>query len=128
LLSLRYIFYSLSNCQLTNAQLVTVTNLVNTSNIRVLALDQNRTANEMLFANLINDESALKSLSLRGNYIGDNGAKAIGNALKTNRSLTSLSLWDNRIGRDGAEALAEVCCWCQRIILHIYKFENRLLK
>ncbi|KAG0064941.1 hypothetical protein BGZ89_008736 [Linnemannia elongata] len=51
--------------------------------------------------------STLTSLDLRNNLIGDNGAQALAEALKTNSTLTTLKLWSNSIGPDGARALSE---------------------
>ena len=41
---------------------------------------------------------ALTNLDPRNNSIGDAGAKALAEALKTNGALTELSLWDHSIG------------------------------
>jgi hypothetical protein len=41
------------------------------------------------------------------NKIGDQGATAIGEALKVNGALTALSLGGNRIGDQGATAIAD---------------------
>ena len=49
----------------------------------------------------------LTSLELRSNSIGDDGAKAIAEALKVNPVLTELNLWNNSIGPEGAKAIAE---------------------
>jgi Ran GTPase-activating protein (RanGAP) involved in mRNA processing and transport len=49
--------------------------------------------------------SSLTTLNLAGNYIGDDGAKALSAALAQNSSLTTLNLTDNEIGADGAQAL-----------------------
>ena len=49
----------------------------------------------------------LTSLDLRLNHIGDEGAKAIAEALKVNPVLTILRLDGNGIGDDGAKAIAE---------------------
>ena len=65
-----------------------------------------------LFPNL---EAALKgvfnrvltSVDLQVNAIGDDGAKAIAEALKVTAVLTELSLYRNNIGDDGAKAIAE---------------------
>jgi Ran GTPase-activating protein 1 len=65
-----------------------------------------------LFPNL---EAALKGvfnrvmteLELGVNEIGDEGAKAIAEALKVNAVLTTLSLWNNSIGDEGATAIAQ---------------------
>ena len=93
---------------MTNGHISALVNLANTSTIRVLSLDRNPGVTDSLYANLIGEDSTLKTLSLRGNKIGDNGAKALTNALKVNRFLCGLVLWDNNITRDGAEAFAEV--------------------
>ena len=44
---------------------------------------------------------------MRRNDIGDDGAKAIAEALKVNPVLTTLDLWNNSIGPEGAMAIAE---------------------
>jgi hypothetical protein len=44
---------------------------------------------------------------LFNNQIGDQGATAIGDALKVNGALTKLSLGSNRIGGQGATAIAD---------------------
>ena len=50
----------------------------------------------------------LTELNLNGNFnIGPEGAKAIAEALKVNPVLTTLSIWDNKIGNEGAKAIAE---------------------
>jgi hypothetical protein len=49
----------------------------------------------------------LTILGLAGNEIGDEGAKAIAEALKVNPVLTELNLWNNSIGPEGAKAIAE---------------------
>ena len=41
------------------------------------------------------------------NNIGDEGGKAIGEALKVNTSLTKISLRGNKIGDEGAKAIGE---------------------
>lgn len=46
-------------------------------------------------------------LNLTYNSIGDEGCKAIGDALKTNTTLKSLSLGDNFFGDDGGRAIAD---------------------
>ena len=50
--------------------------------------------------------TSLTKISLRGNNIGDEGAKAIGEALKENTSLTEIFLWNN-IGDEGGKAIGE---------------------
>ena len=49
----------------------------------------------------------MTELHLSENSIGDNGAKAIAEALKVNTVLTELHLSENSIGDDGAKAIAE---------------------
>jgi len=49
----------------------------------------------------------LTSLSLDGNDVGPEGAKALADALRANAVLTSLNLTYNRIGPEGAKAIAE---------------------
>jgi Ran GTPase-activating protein (RanGAP) involved in mRNA processing and transport len=49
----------------------------------------------------------LSTLILWKNNIGDEGAKAIAEALKVNTVLTVLYLGENNIGDDGAKAIAE---------------------
>ena len=43
----------------------------------------------------------LTYIYLRGNNAGNEGAKAIGEALKVNTSLTEIDLKDNNIGDEG---------------------------
>ena len=45
--------------------------------------------------------------SVRLRLIGDEGARALAKALKTNSALTGLALGHNSIGAEGARALAE---------------------
>ena len=47
-------------------------------------------------------------LNLYYNFIGDEGAKAIGDALHVNSALTSLDLRVNEVCRDGRAALREI--------------------
>ena len=49
----------------------------------------------------------LTSLELRNNKIGDNGAVALSEALKINPTLTTLDLHSNSIGPNGVQALSE---------------------
>jgi len=51
--------------------------------------------------------AVLTELRLGANNIGDDGAKVIAEALKVNAVLTKLSLWENSIGPEGAIAIAE---------------------
>ena len=61
----------------------------------------------MLIGSFIPVTVVLTTLYLNGNSIGNEGAKAIAEALKVNATLTKLELWANRIGHDGAKAIAE---------------------
>ena len=51
--------------------------------------------------------TSLTEINLWGNNIGDEGGKAIGEALKVNTSLTEISLYGNNIGAEGAKAIRE---------------------
>ncbi|KAG7398810.1 hypothetical protein PHYBOEH_010442 [Phytophthora boehmeriae] len=59
-----------------------------------------------MFAQLINEESALVFLSLRANGISSRGATALARALRTNKTLEALNLFQNSIGDAGARAFA----------------------
>ena len=58
-------------------------------------------------AEALKTNGALTTLDLMGNSIGDEGARALAEALKTNGALTTLNLQGNSIGTEGARALAE---------------------
>jgi Ran GTPase-activating protein (RanGAP) involved in mRNA processing and transport len=75
-----------------------------------LQFDQNPLGAEHdhLFGLLVGEDSNLKTLTLRGNAIGDRGANVIAIALKINRSLRTIDLRFNGIGKEGAEQFAEV--------------------
>ena len=60
----------------------------------------------MAIADLLNKTNIAK-LYLQNNYISDDGANALGDALKTNFTLRELSLHNNNIKDDGAIALTE---------------------
>eukprot|EP00300_Choanocystis_sp_HF-7_P028025 c33375_g1_i1.p1 GENE.c33375_g1_i1~~c33375_g1_i1.p1 ORF type:complete len:284 (-),score=89.70 c33375_g1_i1:5-808(-) len=62
---------------------------------------------EALAEGLRSKRNTLKVLNLGGNRIGDVGAKALGNALRTNTSLTYLELTRNNISTEGAKAIAQ---------------------
>ena len=51
--------------------------------------------------------TSLTSIILDNNEIGDEGAKAIGEALKVNTSLTKMDLYCNNIGDEGGKAIEE---------------------
>eukprot|EP00128_Syssomonas_multiformis_P018291 Colp12_sorted_trinity150504_noHs@15561 len=97
---------SLVNCGLTSEGFTLLTGCIQQGNIRSLQLDWNPVP-ETLYAQLLGDASNLRTLSLRGNSIGNEGAGAIAEALKANRNLAMLNLWYNRIGDAGAVELAE---------------------
>ena len=78
-----------------------------TGSIQQVSIDRNPNISESLFSQLLQEESNIRLLSLRGNHIGDKGAKLIGAALKGNRTLVSLDLFDNKIKKHGAEGLGE---------------------
>lgn len=58
-------------------------------------------------AALRNPRCRVKTLNLQFNSIGDNGAKAIANAVMDNKTLQKLYLGFNEIGDDGAQAMAD---------------------
>ncbi len=92
------------------------------TNLLVKALARNNilTLKHFVWHNCIGDEGAkalaealetnatLTSINLTENNIGDEGAKALAEGLKTNATLTSINLGGNNIGDEGAKALAEV--------------------
>ncbi|KAG0345399.1 hypothetical protein BG005_001315, partial [Podila minutissima] len=58
-------------------------------------------------AEALKTNSTLTTLGLRNNSIGENGTRALAEALKTNSTLTTLGLRNNSIGENGTRALAE---------------------
>jgi len=52
------------------------------------------------------NDTRLKEVNLNNKSIGDEGAKALANALRTNSTVTVLNLGDNSIGDEGAKALS----------------------
>jgi len=58
-------------------------------------------------ADALMSNRTLTSMNLGLNSIGNEGAEALADALKSNRTLTSMNLSRNSIGKEGAEALAE---------------------
>ncbi|KAJ3334603.1 hypothetical protein HDU93_007652, partial [Gonapodya sp. JEL0774] len=58
-------------------------------------------------ADALKTNSTLTLLNLDWNEIGEAGARAVANALKTNTTLTSLDLRHNEIGEAGARAVAD---------------------
>ena len=67
------------------------------------------------------DHAVLRAqLDLYGNRIGDEGAKAIGDALHVNGVLTSLNLEHNQIGVEGGKALREIAKGRPSLTLELY--------
>ncbi|KAI1901520.1 hypothetical protein AGOR_G00035270 [Albula goreensis] len=92
----------------------TLTSLKNTvslcHSLRTVALE-GAPLPEQCFHLLIGEDSKLVHLSLRNNWIGEEGARLIGGALSTprgaNKSLLSLNLTFNSIGDAGAKHIAK---------------------
>jgi Ran GTPase-activating protein (RanGAP) involved in mRNA processing and transport len=59
-----------------------------------------------LFAQLLNEGSALVFLSLRANGVTSRGAVALARAVRHNKTLEALNLFQNSIGDAGARAFA----------------------
>eukprot|EP00808_Paulinella_micropora_P015526 g42684.t1 len=59
------------------------------------------------FAKGLQVNNSIRSINLRANDIGDEGATAIGLALQVNTSLATLILYNNKIGDAGATAIAK---------------------
>ena len=70
------------------------------------------------------NDPSLTELDLRSNSIGDDGAKAIAEALKVNTVLTTLNLDRNSIGDDGAKAIAEAFKVNPNTVLTIFSFDG----
>ncbi|KAL0251107.1 hypothetical protein GEMRC1_000321 [Eukaryota sp. GEM-RC1] len=51
---------------------------------------------------------SLSGILMKGNSIGDEGARALADALKINTTVTSINLSSNSIGDEGARALSDV--------------------
>ncbi|KAL0242542.1 hypothetical protein GEMRC1_005105 [Eukaryota sp. GEM-RC1] len=60
----------------------------------------------MLLIEALKTNTTVTSVTLVGNSIGDEGARALAGALKVNSSVTSVDLCFNSIGDEGARALA----------------------
>ncbi|KAJ8603366.1 hypothetical protein CTAYLR_004257 [Chrysophaeum taylorii] len=58
-------------------------------------------------ATALETNTALKTLYVWGNKMGDEGAASLAAALEKNASLETLYLWSNRIGDEGASRLAK---------------------
>jgi Ran GTPase-activating protein (RanGAP) involved in mRNA processing and transport len=66
----------------------------------------------------------LTKLDLNGNRIGNFGAVALGEALTVNSSLTELGLWQNSIGDEGAAVLLKALTECNTTLAELYLHEN----
>nr|XP_042139250.1 NLR family CARD domain-containing protein 3 [Peromyscus maniculatus bairdii] len=92
---------------------------------RSLRLDNNQFQDpvmELLGSVLSGKDCRIQNISLRGNSIGPQGAKALADALKINRTLTSLSLQNNVIKDGGVVCMAEALVSNQTIsILQLQK-------
>ncbi|MGH9344386.1 MAG: hypothetical protein ACRD19_11575 [Terriglobia bacterium] len=60
-----------------------------------------------VISRLEKDDPTLVTLTFEGQRLGDEGARALAQALKVNRTLTALNLAGNRIEDSGARALAD---------------------
>jgi Ran GTPase-activating protein (RanGAP) involved in mRNA processing and transport len=81
----------------------------NDPNLTELDLYNNSIGNDgaKAIAEALKVNTVLTRLDLDTNSIGNDGTKAIAEALKVNTVLTTLSLQSNSIGNDGAKAIAE---------------------
>jgi len=90
-----------------------------------------------LFENKIGDEGAkvigealrtnitLTKLYLSENEIGDEGAKVIGEALRINKTLTELDLSKNKIGYEGAKVIYEALR-ANTTLTELYLYRNKI--
>jgi hypothetical protein len=84
--------------------------VANAGELRTLNLNQNKLDAEdarALANSLMKTTAMVTSVDLRANSIGDDGVKAIAEALKINAVVTKLLLFRNNFGDDGAKAIAE---------------------
>ena len=98
---------NLYNCRLNEQHISFINNLMVLGSLRIVSIDRNPLVPEAAHASLLAEWSCIRLLSLRGNNIGNIGAKAIALALKSNRILVSLDLFGNKIQKYGAAGLAE---------------------
>ena len=100
---------NLDGRELEDEDIIALSTLLKINNsIEVLSLNANniQCKGAMAIADLLNKTNIAK-LYLQNNYISDDGANALGDALKTNFTLRELSLHNNNIKDDGAIALTE---------------------
>ncbi|CAG8747781.1 2218_t:CDS:1, partial [Ambispora leptoticha] len=73
----------------------------------------------------LEENSSLEKLIMRGNAIGDDGAKYLSQALKTNTRLRTLNIDENEIGIDGYISLHNVFSTHQNISLHEFTYPTQ---
>ncbi|KAJ8602415.1 hypothetical protein CTAYLR_001207 [Chrysophaeum taylorii] len=71
------------------------------------------------------NQCSLEELSLQRTDIGDNGAKIIANALRTNETLTRLNLGSNKVHYNGISSLA-LALHTNRMLLHLGLMGNEV--
>jgi Ran GTPase-activating protein (RanGAP) involved in mRNA processing and transport len=102
--------------------------VANASELRTLNLSQNKLDAEdarALAPALMKTTAVLTKLSLWGNNIGSDGAKAIAEALKVNAVVTTLDLGRNKIGDEGAKAIAEALK-VNAVVTTLYLYDNNI--
>jgi Ran GTPase-activating protein (RanGAP) involved in mRNA processing and transport len=68
-------------------------------------------------------QTAIHTLKLTDNHIGDGGARGLARALRVNTALTSLALDGNHIGPSGAEAIASALAKNSTFVLSLSRNE-----
>lgn len=96
------------NCGMTESHFNILLNVLPSSYVTSLAIDQNPLIPETLFSLIITEDSFIKGLSLRANGITCTGAKLIATSLRSNHSLIHLNLWKNNISTIGVEAFSDM--------------------
>src|ERR1700729_2155198 len=74
---------------------------------------------------LLKDNDTITNIYLSDNQIGDEGAKAIADALKVNNNITDIDLAYNQIGTEGAKAIADALK-VNHTITNVYLFGNQI--
>ncbi|KAF9110697.1 hypothetical protein BGX30_007888, partial [Mortierella sp. GBA39] len=95
--------------KLSTTQDKVVSIIVANSTLFTLNLDDNKIGDNgaVALSEALKTNSTMTTLNLRHNRIEDNGAVALSEALKTNSTLTTLDLYYNSIGDNGAVALSQ---------------------
>jgi len=70
-------------------------------------LDYNPLDDPKIFAKFLAEDIPARTISLRGNKLGDSGAIAIAEAIAMNTWALTLNLFDNRIGDDGGRSIVD---------------------